>query len=481
MYCDACGAKNTPKSNYCEKCGKRIKPEKQETKKEIPPIINRLKELPKKTKIIMLSVFVLLIIAIISLCVLLNNPIKKIEDSLNNYYNNTSIRQKELENIGKILKSNKKDEKVLNKIKNTSEKITRNWVKNFNTEYKDKESLKDNYNKIDSSLAELYNYFKNSTAIEYIIRNELYDKYQEELNSLYSSKKNYLEGKENENNNDKYYAYYYYDKVIESDCYYKYASKYINEYVSGEIDKLKTNIEENVPIKDDGDTESILNNYKERIEYLEKNKKVNKIDLSSSKDYKKIYEENAKKVVEYTKILVEDKKDDIPSVIEIIKSSLNILDKNTNEYKELEELKKSYEDKMPSRLIDENRVSNSGSGFTAWKRTINGVDYDHNLHFSFEGKTEYVVYKLDKKYTRLTTKIVRGESWEDSFSGYIAILDGDKELYRSSEITKNSELNDIIDIDVSNVENLKIEFITSSKSSSWSTNYIYLVEPYLYK
>lgn len=481
MYCDACGAKNTTEASYCEKCGKRIKSEKKESQKEISHITKHLKELPKKTKIVMLSVSVLLIVAIVSLCILLNNPIKKIEDSLNNYYNNINTRQNELENIGKILKNNKKDEKVLNKIKNTSEKITGNWVKNFNIEYKDKESLKDNYNKIDNSIAELYNYFKNSTAIEYIMRNDLYDKYQEELNTLYSSKKNYLEGKENENNNDKYYAYYYYEKVVESDCYYKQASKYINEYVSEEIEKLKTNIEENVPIKDDGDTESILNNYKERIEYLEKNKKVNKIDLSSSKDYKKIYEENAKKVVEYTKILVEDKKDDIPSVIEIIKSSLNILDKNTNEYKELEELKKSYEDKMPSRLIDENRVSNSGSGFTAWKRTINGVDYDHNLHFSFEGKTEYVVYKLDKKYTRLTTKIVRGESWEDSFSGYIAILDGDKELYRSSEITKNSELNDIIDIDVSNVENLKIEFITSSKSSSWSTNYIYLVEPYLYK
>ena len=50
-----------------------------------------------------------------------------------------------------------------------------------------------------------------------------------------------------------------------------------------------------------------------------------------------------------------------------------------------------------------------------------------------------------------------------------------------SEITKTNEINAEINLDITGVDDLKIEFVTTSEPDGWTSFYIYLVEPYLYK
>lgn len=501
MFCEKCGTKNTKDAKFCESCGHKMldneiketkkvnkSKDKNENKNENKNLevfkeqTNKIKELPKKTKIIMGCVLVILVIAIITLCILLNNPVKKVEDGLESYYKNYSANNtKELVSIGKILKSNKENEKVLKSIKETTHKIMEKWVKNFNTEYKDKEALLNAYNKVSGALKDIYNYYN---GLEYMLDRELYNKYYEELQKLNSSKMSYLSGKEYENKKDDYSAYYNYGKVIESDSYYKLASKFINVYVKDETNKLKENAEGFIKINDDSTKLEILNCYIEQITFLKDNKTSNNIDLSSTEEYKKIYENAASKIVEYTKKIVEDyEKDyDYTSAIKTIETSMKLLNGDTDEYKDLEKLKKQYEDKMPDKLIDKYRVSKTSyANSSSWGKKIDGQDYENYISFAFEGKPQDITYRLNNEYKKLKTKIVRGEDWDKSFTGYFVITGDGKELYKSATITKSSELVADIDLDVSGIDDLKIEFVTESKADGWYNFYIYLVEPYLYK
>lgn len=489
MFCEKCGAKNNKDSKFCGSCGHKISNEEIKDKKinknkeVIKEQTNKIKELPKKNKIIMGVVLIITIIAIIVLSILLNNPVKKIEDSLESYYKNYQPNNsKELVEMGKILKSNKENEKVLKNIKETTHKIMEKWVKNFNTDYKDKEELLESYNKVSGALKDIYNYYN---GLEYMLDRELYNNYNKELQELNSSKHHYLTAKEYQNKeNEEYNVYYHYQKVIESDSYYKEASEYVNNYVKDEIKALKEKAESYITINDNSTNLEIYNCYVEELKYLKDNKTSNNIDLSSTEEYKNIYTSVSNKIVEYTKKIAEEheKNADIDSAIKIIDDSLKLINSNTDEYKELEDLKKQYEDKKPEKLTSKYRVSKSPSvSPSLWGKEIDGIDYEYYISFAFTGKTGDITYRLNKEYSKFKTKIVRGSDWDKEFNGYFVISGDGKELYKSCIITKDSELNADIDIDVSGIDDLKIEFITESKASGWNSFYIYLVEPYLYK
>lgn len=488
MFCEKCGAKNSKDSKFCGSCGHKISNiELKETTNKNNKILkeqrDKIKELPKKNKIIMGIVLIITIIAIIILSILLNNPVKKIEDSLESYYKNYQpTNNKELVEMGKILKSNKENEKVLKSIKETTHKIMEKWVKNFNTDYKDKEELLESFNKVSGALKDIYNYYN---GLEYMLDRELYNNYNKELQELNSSKHHYLTAREYQNKeNEEYNVYYHYQKVIESDCYYKEASEYVNNYVKEEIKVLKEKAESFIKISDNSTNLEIYNCYVEELKYLKDNKTSNNIDLSSTEEYKNIYANVSVKIVEYTKKIAEEKEkeNDIDGAIKIIDDSLKLINSDTDEYKELENLKKQYEDKKPEKLTNKHRVSKSSSvSPSLWGKEINGVDYEYYISFAFVGKSGDITYRLNKEYSRLKTEIVRGSDWDNEFNGYFVITGDGKELYKSSVITKDSELNPNIDIDVSGIDDLKIEFITESKSEGWSNFYIYLVEPYLYK
>lgn len=482
MYCEKCGTKNESGAKFCEKCGHKVeipeKPPKKENK-----LKNKLNSLSKKRKITLAVVLLLVVVAVITLCILLNNPVKKLEDNLESYYTNyTEDRTGELEEIGKVLKSNKNNQEVLDNIKKSSSKIIDKWVKNFNTSYSNEEKLEDAYEKVTGALYDVYDYYN---GLEYMLDYDTYSEYSEELSSLYSSKKDYLQGKEYESDNNEYYAYYYYQKVIEEDSYYNEAVKYIESYVSDEITRLKDEAGKVLTFADNSTNEEILDCYINQIEYLNDNKRANNVDLSTTEEYKKLYSEASKNVVTYTKKVVEGlaSTKDYVKAISVIDESLKCLkDTDASEYQELDKLKEEYENLMPDSLLDKYLVSSSwGSGSSKYGKEINDKEYDSYISFQFEGETEHRTYRLNKEYKTFKTSIVIGEDWDKDFEGYIVISGDDKELYKSSKITKSSKLDADIELDVSGVDDLKIEFVTTSKASGWDNFYIYLVEPYVYK
>ena len=485
MYCGKCGTKNELGAKFCEKCGSKLEQDttNKTPKKENKTLKNvkeKVNKTPKKVKIGIGIAIIIIIATIITLAILLNNPVKRVEDYLTSYYNNYTedYGNEELVKIGDILKNNKDKESTLESISNQIQKTINNWVKNFNKSYKNEEALEKEFTKLKGILDEINRYFN---GLEYVLTYEDYYSYYEEIYELYSSKSNYFSAIDA---SDDYDRYRYYNQVIESDSYYDEAREFVNSYLSEEIDSLKKGAEELTNLKEGATTEELLNAYISQLEYLEENKYQNNIDLSITEDYQNLYNNAVSKIVEYTKAYAEELEENLETnnVMDMIDTSMEALEYNSDEYNELKELKDSYENKMPDSLVSKYLVSqSSGTNDSSYLITINDTEYDSYISFRFDGETLSRVYRLNNEYKTFRATIVRGPDWDADFKGEIVIYGDDKELYRSGEITKTNEIDPEINIDVTDVDDLKIEFVTESEPEGWSNFYIYLVEPYLYK
>lgn len=499
MFCKHCGKENPPKSSFCGSCGKPL--EKELTNK--PPkkyieFINKFKELPKKTKIIMLTVFLVVLIALIVLIILLNNPVKNVEDNLASYYDSyKENRTKELLEIEKIIRKNKDNLKVLNNIEETIHSITSKWVKNFNTSYKNIDALEQAYKKTSSALTNLYNYYKGldckgdyyglnpshiavqCSGLDYTLDYEAYSSYMEELDELYRSKKAFFQGEENKVKENDYFAYYYYQKVIEKDFYYNIAKNYVTEYIEDELAVFKENVNNILNVNTTATNEEKLEIYYEGLKYLKENKVANNIDLSSTEEYQKLYDDIVSKITETTKLIVENLSNnlDYNKCLEVINKTLENLD-NTElkEYEELTTLKENFEEKKPESLLERDVISKTpNSTASELTRVINNNEYTSYIAFKVVNSTESRVYNLNKEYKTFKTSIIK-ENESDNINGVITIYGDDIELYRLDNI----ETTPNIEIDVSEINTLKIEFKADKESLTNDFN-IYLVEPYLYK
>ena len=196
MFCEKCGAKNAKGAKFCEKCGNKLEVNKSNE------FLEKIKNLPKNTKLAMGAVLVFIIVAIVVLSILLNNPVKKVSDYLDDYYGRyEKTNGRELVNIKDILSNNRNDEETLLKIKKTSDAKIGSWVKNFNTNYKNRDDLDKAYQKIRNLLKTIYDYYK---GLDYILSDSKYQEYLNDLSDLYSSKVNYLYGVKAEDEYSKY-------------------------------------------------------------------------------------------------------------------------------------------------------------------------------------------------------------------------------------------------------------------------------------
>ena len=486
MYCGKCGTKNETGAKFCEKCGNKLeeqeksKPKNKKENKTIKNINEKIKGVPKKVKIGIGVGIIVIIIAIVALAILLNNPVKQVEDYLTSYYNNYTedYGNDELIKIGNILRDNKDDKDTLENISNQISKTINNWVKNFNKSYGSKEELTEEFHKLYGILKEIYSYFN---GLEYVLTYEDYYSYYEEIYDLYNSKESYFSAIESAEDSDKYY---YFNRVIENDSYYEEAQEFVSNYLKDEIADLKSGIDELTNLGEDATNEQMLNAYIKVLEYLEDNRYQNSVDLSEAQDYQTLYNDAATKIVEYTKAYAEELETNLQTndVMDMIDDSMSALEYDSDEYQELEKLKETYENKLPDNLTEKYVVSaTSGTSHSSYHITINDQEYDSYISFSFEGETVSRVYRLNNEYKTFRATIVRGENWDADFTGEIVIYGDDKELYRSGKITKTNEINPEINIDVTDIDDLRIEFVTESEPEGWTNFYIYLVEPYLYK
>ncbi len=458
MYCKNCGTKNEKNSKYCFKCGTKLENDNKNLE---------FNKIPKVRKIIMGVVILIVIVSLIILSILLNNPVKRVEDNLKNYYDNYKKGDiTELIEIEKIINSS--EEKSVNNIKDTIRKSISGYVKNFNKEYKNKEDLDENYDKLKDILDNIYNYFINESNI---LSEDVYENYKNELEELYKSKVNYFYGLDYKGKND-YQTYYYYQKMSEKDCYYKKVIDFINDYISGELKTVLDTAKSKVDNIDKDNNEDMIKALMEEYEYLTLNKVSNNIDLSSNKDYQELVKEVLKEMVTYVKNLI-DEGSNAP-IDEILKL---IDDEDNKYYQELVKLQDEKNDTEPEKLVLLNSISyDKNISISTRKREINNKEYDSLIYFKTNIKESNIIYNLDKKYKKFKASII-GEDLDKDFKGKIIIYGDKKKIYESEDITNTT--NENIDLNIENIKELKIVLEISSETSSDAR--VYLVEPYLYK
>lgn len=482
MYCETCGTKNDSDAKFCFKCGKKLVNNKKPNQ-FLNNLKDKIKSIPKRIKIAMASFIVVVIALIIILSILLNNPVKKVENYLRDYYDNYTEKKDydELIEIGKIIKDNKEKNEKLEGIKKQASKTINNWVKNFNKAYKDQDELKSNYTKVSGVLDAIYKYYQ---GLDIMLDKETYLAYKKEIEELYASKTSYF--KSLEYDDDNYQRYYYSEKVIEADSYYTEAQNTISKFLEDEIKNLLLEAEKLININDDTSNKDKYEDYLEAIEYLKENKYSNNLDLSSSEQYKNKMNEYTEAMLtnlkEYTKELID--KAEIKEAVNVVGNAMKNFTQDSDQYKELETLLEEYKGKLPTNLFKMYRVSISSSIYeTSYKTEINDKSYEGALRYRFNGKTGEVTYRTNKEYTRFRTRIVIGKDWDKDFKVTVKISGDGKELYKKENITKETEISDIIDLDIKDIDDIKIEFITTSGGgyNSGGYRYLYLVEPYLYK
>ena len=458
MYCKNCGTKNEKNSKYCFKCGTKLENDNKNLE---------FNKIPKVRKIIMGVVILIVIISLIILSILLNNPVKRVEDNLKNYYDNYKKGDiTELIEIEKIINSS--EEKSVDNIKDTIRKSISGYVKNFNKEYKNREDLDESYDKLKDILDNIYNYFINESNI---LSEDVYENYKNELEELYKSKVNYFYGLDYKGKND-YQTYYYYQKMSEKDCYYKKVIDFINDYISGELKTVLDTAKSKVDNIDKDNNEDMINALMEEYKYLTLNKVSNNIDLSSNKDYQELVKEVLKEMVSYVKNLI-DEGSNAP-IDEILKL---IDDEDNKYYQELVKLQDEKNDTEPEKLVLLNSISyDKNISISTRKREINNKEYDSLIYFKTNIKESNIIYNLDKKYKKFKASII-GEDLDKDFKGKIIIYGDKKKIYESEDITNTT--NENIDLNIENIKELKIVLEISSETSSDAR--VYLVEPYLYK
>lgn len=509
-----------------EEVKKEVKEVKKETKVTEEKKVQEQEVKPKKKmatglKVLIFIILIALIAGGIALYIILNNPVKKMTGYLENYYSDYSSdpddNEKTLKGIKKVLKSNRKKDDVIDEIKENAEDTFYEWVNDFNTKYDSEKKLDKAYEKVTSALSSLYAY--DDSIGEYLLEEDLYFELSHKLADLKESKGNFLNA---QSASDKSSAYDYYGKVIEDDVYYEEAQKAMSDYLESSLEDYLNEVKEKVDLT--GSEEDVLKDYIDQINYLNNNTMVGGIDVSSTQEYKDLFKEAEDKILELTKKGIETREkennydgalDYVKSTINSLNSSLDIYDdvkklivdiakdavtymtnnleyddaedfakkarqsfsSSTSEYDELSKLIDSVKSGTPDDLTDQYKVESKWASSDYYR---DDGDYKDAVSFRFEGETAYITYRLNNKYTRLKTKLVVGENWPSDFSGVLVISANGNELYRSDTITKTSTFDGNIDIDVTSVDDITFQFITTN-DEGYDYFYLYLVEPYLYK
>ena len=535
MYCKNCETLNKKNQKFCTKCGKKLTKEniKEISKKEEvklkgkavkEKVVNskvvkegtkKFNSLPKKFKILVLAGIVLVIGLIIALFIVLNNPVKKIEKNFNEYYEtgNSSYLSEIDDVVYKYSDNGDKSEKLRNK----AEDIIYDWVEIFNDDKMTSAKLDNEYEKLSSALTGIGSYFDGAYIIDY----DYLTGVKKLASDLYSSKMDYFNGKDSDNEVDKYN---YYSKVIEEDVFYEEAQKFINEYLKKETDKLISEVEK---LKVDNETASLEDkdrSVRSILNYLNTNKIVNNIDLSTTEVYKELLDKaisdmaNINLEIAKSKVIVSEETTS-NDALNIYKSAIDYLNlndwvegieiksKDIDAYKEeigtkiyevvnsiakeyiekynyeellvllneslnyvneeakteLNNLINDYKEKGPFDLI-ELGVSDASYhyGITSYKREINGVSYKNNISLGVDSGTQFVEYNLEKKYNHFKAEVVRPSTWHSSTKAKVIVYGDGKELFNSGNITRANEYKNIIDIDVTDVSVIKISVQGSS-------------------
>jgi hypothetical protein len=450
----------------------------------------------------------------------------KIEDNLDKYYDTND--QKYLDKLQDIILKYSSDEDTQNKISEVVNQKIENWIETANTaEYTTSEEVEKAFSQIEEKI-------KNLQSVN-IIDKDTKEKYTNKIENLEESKANYLEGLSMYESEDYDKSYTYFAKVIADDKLYEQAQEYVDKCMGDTITKIEEEYKEKINVSEGATSTEIQAKYIEAFKYLINKDAKTSIDLDNSETYRNLVTESITKIVEENANVIKDNitkkeyslaKSNIIEIVgyiseissnkeykELISTSLNSLTEQTisvvdamiAEYSysdattlltdvktEMEEIKNSttnvetlqekaseIEDKMPISLLSlttrskDSSISIRNYGFT----DADNTEYDKGITSYCNWQETYnCTYNLNGSYSRLkaTYGVCQASSSNDT-PVYIKIYGDDKLLYTSDAIKWDS-LPKELDVNISGVQMLKIEFVSDKLNRD-----VFIGNPELYK
>jgi hypothetical protein len=222
--------------------------------------------------------------------------------------------------------------------------------------------------------------------------------------------------------------------------------------------------------------DEVEENVKEVVDYIEK--------ISSNKEYEELIENSLKTITELTTktvdaLIADYKYDDAKSLAQNVKEELSNIKSATSYVESLETKIQEIEEKMPDSLV---KLSTRSRDYSIALKTSSFEDADGNeyetgimAYCSYEGSYN-CTYNLKGAYKKLTaTYGVCSANASNDATAYIKIYGDDKLLYTSEGIRWDS-LPKSLDVDVSGVQMLKIEFVSADLDRN-----VFIGNPELYK
>lgn len=450
----------------------------------------------------------------------------KVEDNLNQYFETDD--EKYLDKIQDIILKYSDDEEALNKIKEVSKKKIEKWIEDANAaEYKTEEEVEKAFSKIENKINKL----QKANAIE----KEDKETYSDKVTNLKESKTNYIDGLSEYESKSYDKAYESFGKVVEEDKLYESAQEYIEKCIGDTISKVEKEYKDLVVIPDGATSSEIKSKYVEAYQYLIKQNSKTSIDLNDSAAYRKLITESMTKIIEESVNIITDNinnkeyttaKTNITEIVnyissisgnkeyeELIKTSvgkiteltvsatdslvasysydeaktllvdvkgeLNKVKSASTYIKTIDDKIKDIESKMPISLLSLSTRSKDGSislrGYSF--EDADGNQYEKGITMYCYWKESYnCTYNLNGEYKRLKAKygVCEANSSND-VSAYIKIYGDDKLLY-TSEAIKWDSLPKELDVNISGVKMLKIEFVSEDLDRD-----VFIGNPELYK
>ena len=388
----------------------------------------------------------------------------KLQDSLDNYYSSEENNVDSINSIINRYKNNTSKTKVVDDI---IESDVNNRIKIFNTIYDTKEQLE----KAKDQLLDKLDYFFNNIKLDFSDKKE---GYLVSVNNLYESKSNYLVALNYFEENDYNNAYEYFNKVIKSDSYFDDTTTKIDIMFENVIEQI-TNGLSGITISETVD--GAVTSFKNAINYLNEQKDSTKFNLNISKTFSETLKSYLDKLkvayVNYAKKLREDNK--IDEALKIVDEGITILSKNEYDSKELIELKDEYSKMLPINMYDLEYISVG----TSFNKDLNIADINNDNYpkaISISNTNGSITYNLNKEYKNLSITLSLGKEVNEKNKNYgkIKIISDNKTIYDSKDITKNFAKKNL-KLDVSNCNNLKIEYTTSSSKQTTKSDIIVMV------
>ena len=417
----------------------------------------------KKNYKIFLYLSIIIVCLVIIGLILVNTVFYDYKGKLNNYLDTYyTAEENNCDNINYLI--NRYKTNTLNEIIETD---INNRIDNYNKEYESIEELDNSKNKIESKIS----YLLDNISLSIKDKKE---GYIVTINNLYDSKVSYIKALNYFSENDYNNAYEYFNNVIKSDSYFNDTTSKIDIMFESVIDNI-VDVASNMNVEEALD--KAIEGYKNIINYLNEQKENTEFNIMISKKYSDILKHNLNKLKEvyinYAKKLREENK--IDEALKLVDEAITILTKNEVDSKELIDLKDEYSKMQPVSMYDMEYVS-VGSSF---KKELNISDINNDNYpkaISVINSNSSITYNLNKEYKYLDISIAIGKEVNEKKKNYgrLKIYSDNKVIYDSKDITKDFKKKNL-NLNVSDCNNLKIEYTTSSSKQTSKSDIMVLV------